>query len=158
MRGMPRRSTAFDYPDEVPPGALFVAADEPMLIFPSVNALERSLEAIDVENRVYPAAYGPHGEKFALTTRDEIVTVTPVRGEVRPEELRALLLHYLEATHRSVEPMIATADLVQAIWSEEAAFWREHDPYGDRFASKLPRWGCSLGLLIVLILGYLLLR
>lgn len=37
---------------------LIVAADEPPLFFSSVDAAEQYLEAIDVEDGVYPAAYG----------------------------------------------------------------------------------------------------
>jgi hypothetical protein len=37
----------------VPGGALFVAADEPCLVFPSPAAAEQYLEAIDVENGLY---------------------------------------------------------------------------------------------------------
>ena len=53
----------------VPPSALFVAADEPLLVFPSVAAAERYLEAIDVENGVYPAAYGPNGELYRINRK-----------------------------------------------------------------------------------------
>jgi hypothetical protein len=57
----------FDYASTaVAPGALFVAADEPLLVYPSVGAAERDLEAIDVENGVYTAAYGPNGEPYRI--------------------------------------------------------------------------------------------
>jgi hypothetical protein len=60
-------SNDFDYESPtVPERALFVAADEPLLIFPSIIAAERWLEAIDVENGVYPAAFGPNGSLLRL--------------------------------------------------------------------------------------------
>lgn len=60
---MATNATDFDYTSPtVPSGALFVAADEPLLIYPSVAAAESHLEAVDVEDGVYPSAYGPNGE------------------------------------------------------------------------------------------------
>ena len=53
----------------VPSGTLFVAADEPLLVFPSVSVAESHLEAIDVENGVYPAAFGPNGEPIGSELR-----------------------------------------------------------------------------------------
>ena len=38
------------------PIALIVKADEPALFFSSIRNAENYLEAIDVENKVYPAA------------------------------------------------------------------------------------------------------
>lgn len=55
---MTTRASDFDHTEEVPDGALFVAADEPLLVFPSVAAAAGYLEAVDVEDGVYPAAYG----------------------------------------------------------------------------------------------------
>lgn len=89
----------FDYSSTtVPPGALFVAADEPLQIYPSVAAVERHLEAIDVEDGVYPVAYGPNGEPFRIGSEDNRVIIEPTGEPNRPDELRLLLLRYLEAT------------------------------------------------------------
>src|SRR4051812_27052304 len=70
----------------VPPGALFVAADEPLLVFPSVAAAERFLEATDVENGVYPAAYGPNGEPYRVASLGSRVIIERTGEPNRPAE------------------------------------------------------------------------
>lgn len=80
------------------PVALIVAADEPALFFSSIEAAERYLEAIDVRNGVYPAAYGPGGERFEVGTVGEEVKVRPCSGAKAPEALAALLQAYFAAT------------------------------------------------------------
>lgn len=41
--------------------------------------------------------------------------------------------------------------VVQAVEDEggDEAFWAEHDRYGDRSATRVPWWGCLLGLAII---------
>jgi hypothetical protein len=50
-----------------------------------------------------------------------------------------------------VSPDMSPADF-QSLWEEAAAeevFFAEHDPFGDRFGTTIPWWGC-LGALAVL--------
>ena len=47
---------------------LIVAADEPAIFFASVQHAERWVEAIDVEDGVYSAGFGPNGEPYAIRT------------------------------------------------------------------------------------------
>jgi hypothetical protein len=136
-------ATDFDYASgTAPPGALFVAADEPLLVYPSVAAAERDLEAIDVENGVYPAAYGPNGEPFRIESQGNRVIIEPTGEPNRPDELGLLLLTYLEVIGRAPDATATFNDLVTTVWGVESDFWQEHDPYGDRFAKRIPTWGC----------------
>jgi hypothetical protein len=52
--------------------------------------------------------------------------------------------------------------IVQQDDQSDEEFWAEHDPYGDRFSKKLPRWSCCLIILAVMAAvaagAYLLLR
>jgi hypothetical protein len=145
----------FDYGDAVPAGALFVAADEPLLVYPSVRAAERDLEAIDVEAGVYPAAYGPNGEPYHVTSERRRVIVRRSDGPDQPEALRALLLNFLAATGGEVEADVPLEALVAQVWGIHRDFWREHDPDGDRFGTPVPLWGCALVLLALAAAAYL---
>ena len=136
-------ATDFDYGSTtVPPGALFVAADEPLLVYPSVAAAERHLEATDVENGVYPAAYGPNGEPYRIGSEGNRVIIEATGEPSTPDKLSLLLLRYLEATDRVPDPEATFDDLVAAVWAVECDFWKEHDSSGDRFATRIPTWGC----------------
>lgn len=146
---MPTNSSDFDYtPEAVPAGALFVAADEPLLVYPSVKAAEWHLEAVDVENGVYPVAYGPNGEPYRIGSRGNQVVIEPTGEANRPDELRPLLVRYLQGTAQPFDDEAPTSDLVQQVWRFESDFWQENDPYGDRFSKPLPGW-CCLAVLIV---------
>ena len=142
----------------VPPGALFVAADEPLLIYPSKTAGERDLEAIDVVNGVYPAAYGPNGEPYEVGCDGDQVIIERTVGSNRPDELKELLLRYFEARGDSAEATASLENLVARAWSLERDFWLEHDPYGDRFATRIPAWGCIAVGLILAALVYFMFR
>ena len=136
-------TTGFDYASGMAsPGALFVAADEPLLVYPSVAAAERDLEAIDVENGVYPVAYGPNGEPFRIESQGTRVIIELTGEPNRPDELRLLLLRYLEAIGRTPDATATFNDLVTTVLGVESDFWQKHDPYGDRFAKRIPLWGC----------------
>jgi hypothetical protein len=116
---------------KVPPGALFVAADEPLLIFPSVAAAESDLEAIDVEDGVYPAAYGPNGEPYRIRSEGNRVIIERTGEPNTPNELRALILRYLEALGRAPEPTATFDDLVAAAWAAESGWQgRGISPWG----------------------------
>jgi hypothetical protein len=139
-------------------GALFVAADEPLLVFPSAAAAERSLEAVDAENGIYPAAYGPRGEPYSVRAVEDRVRVELTGEPARPDELRMLLLRYLEGCARETATTASVETLVAQVWKIESEFWQEHDPYGDRFETRIPMWGCLASLLALGALLYLFFR
>jgi hypothetical protein len=152
-------SNEFDYESPtVPVGALFVAADEPLLVFPSATAAERWLEAIDVENGVYPAAYGPNGEPFSIDNERNRVVIEPTGEPNKPDELKALLLRYLEATARPADGSLDLHELVAMVWAIQSEFWQEHDPYSDRFGTRIPIWGCVAFVAAAALALYLMLR
>ena len=156
---VPADSTDFDYGSPtVPPGALFVAADEPLLIYPSVAAAERHLEAIDVENGVYPAAYGPNGELYRIGSEGIRVIIERTGEPNKPDELSALIRRYLEALGRAPDASATFGELVGMAWATESNFWQEHDPYGDRFGTRIPPWGCIAFLLVVAAALYVAFR
>lgn len=70
---------------------LIVAADEPALFFSSVSAAEGYLEAVDVRDGVYTAAYGPNGEPFSIGVEGDRVIIRPSAGEAQPRQLIELL-------------------------------------------------------------------
>lgn len=149
----------FDYASvTVPHGALFVQADEPLLIYPSVAAAERHLEAIDVEEGIYPAAYGPKGEPYRVGTEGNRVIIERTGEGNKPDELRALVLHYLEAIGGKSDPKASLDELVAEAWASESDFWQMHDPYSERFAARIPLWGCVAVVLLVAVAIYVALR
>ena len=135
----------------VPTGALFVAADEPLLIFPSVAAAEVHLEAIDVEDGIYSAAYGPHGEPHRIRSERNRVVIEPTGEANRPDDLRPLLIRYLEAMGRNPARIATFEELVEVAWATDSEFWQEHDPFGDRFAKRIPQWGCMASVFFLVI-------
>lgn len=156
---MTRGASSFDYASvTVPPEALFVAADEPLLVYPSIAAAERHLEAIDVRNNVYPAAYGANGEPYRIDLDDNHVVIKRIGETNRPDELKLLLLRYLEAIGRTTSAAATFDDLVATVWTVERDFWQEHDPYGDRFSKPIPLWGCLTFLVFVTAVLYLVFR
>jgi hypothetical protein len=78
---------------------LVVEADEPALFCSSVSGAEAYLEAIDVRDGVYRAAYGPDGQPFDIRAAGERVMITPALRGTEPDKLRALLLRFLESTN-----------------------------------------------------------
>lgn len=155
---MTTNATDYEYTATVPPDALFVAADEPLLIYPSVIAAERHLEAIDVADGIYPAAYGPKGETFRIGSEGRRVIIEPTGEPNRPDDLRPLLLRYLEATGRAPDATATFDDLVAAAWAVESDFWQEHDPFGDRFGTRIPPWGCIAFVAVVALVLYFVFR
>lgn len=84
---------------------LIVEADEPALFFSSVKGAEAYLEAIDVRDGVYRAAFGPDGQPFDIRAAGERVTITPAPRGAEPDKLRALLMRFLESTNdRNIGP------------------------------------------------------
>ena len=152
-------ATEFDYSSKtIPQRALFVAADEPLLIYPSVAAAQRHLEAIDVEDGVYPVAFGPNGEPFRITSDGRRVIIEATGEPNRPDELRPLLVRYLEAAGRTLGATATLDDLVAAAWAVESDFWQEHDPFAERFATRVPAYGGIAFLAGAALVLYLALR
>jgi hypothetical protein len=142
-------ATDFGYASpKVPPGALFVAADEPLLIYPSVAAAESHLEAIDVEDGVYSAAYGPNGEPYRVESEGNRVIIERTGEPNKPDELRALILGYLEALGRAPRPTTTFDDLVAAAWATES----------DGQGRGISPWGCIAFLLVVTVALYFAFR
>jgi hypothetical protein len=80
---------------------LIIAADEPALFFTSVERAESYLEAIDVEDGVYTAAYGTNGEPYRISSKGNRVAIIPIEGEQpKVEELRSLLFNFLKGVKR----------------------------------------------------------
>ena len=139
-----KRSDADSYYNSATPpaGAIFVAADEPLLVYPSIAAAEAHLEAIDVKSGVYSAVFGPRGEPFSISAEEGFVVIEPISAPSMPSQLKALLLRYLDETGNPTDATESLADLVDKVWRAESDFWPSHDPYGDRFGTALPRSGC----------------
>jgi hypothetical protein len=125
-----------------PPGALFVEGDEPLLIFPSVSAAKRYIEAPDVADGIYRAAYGPNGEPYRVSSDGNRVMIERTDGPESPYALKLLLLRYLEACGDPADATQSLEELVSAAWSMERDFWLANDPHNHRFANRLPIWGC----------------
>ena len=69
----------------------------------------------------------------------------------RPDELKALLLRYLEACEDPADATQPLAELVAIAWSIERDFWlRQRVRAGDRFGTRIPIWGFVA---FVLVLG-----
>jgi hypothetical protein len=119
---------------------IFVEADEPLLVFPSIKVAERYLEAEDVRSGVYPRAYGTAGEQFVLETDGRRVVIRPSADPADPDGLAQLLRHDLAAVGETVSDNADLSELVAAA----AAFWEVRDPPGDRFSKPIPWWGCLL--------------
>jgi hypothetical protein len=80
------------------PVKLIVEADEPAIFFASVEEAERWMEAIDVDEGVYSAAFGPSGEPHSIVTSGNRVIIRQTADAPQPEALRAILLRYFAAT------------------------------------------------------------
>jgi hypothetical protein len=117
---------------------LFIEADEPLLVFPSVETAEQHLEAIDVREGVYTRAFGPAGEVYTIGAEGERVVIRPARLPADPDSLQMLLQRSLQAVGETPPP---SADLPALVAAAEA-FWEERDPFGDRFGTAVPLWGC----------------
>lgn len=133
---------------------LFVEADEPLLVFPSVAIAERYLEAADVRDGVYSRAFGPLGEQFTVTAAGDLVVIWSLDAPPDPSGLEALLKRGLAGVGELAPTSATLADLVAAA----EAFWDERDPSGGRFSKAIPRWGCLLVAVSLVTLRALLWR
>lgn len=156
---MSRTDADFDYTHtEMPSAGIFVSADEPLLVFPSKRAAERFLEVHDIEAGVYPIAYGLAGEVFNVDSEGSRPVIRPVAGEFRPEELKQLLLRYLEAIGQSAGLDRSLDQLVKDLWDYEREFWIENDPDGERFSKRVPVWGCLAVLALLALVAFMVFR
>jgi hypothetical protein len=76
---------------------LIVVADEPALFFSSISVAQNYLEAVDVDNGVYPIAFGRSGEVYDIFSDDgQVVIRRSLTATPQPEKLRSLLLTILK--------------------------------------------------------------
>ena len=139
----------------VPPDALFVEADEILLIFPSLRDAEASLEAIDVEEGTYPAAYGPNGEPYEIRAEGPWVRINRGEGANRPDELKGLLCRYLEACEDPPDADESLDELVARAWAIERDHWQRCR--GDE-RPETPAWVYAIVILLALAGLYYALR
>lgn len=93
---------------------LVVAADEPALFFTSTGAAESYLEAVDVEEGIYTAAYGVNGEPYRIGVYGGSVVIHLDDEQApKPDELRALLLLFLANKQPPVRGDEDLATLIQ---------------------------------------------
>jgi hypothetical protein len=64
----------------------------------------------------------------------------------------------LEDSGREAEANATVEALVAEVWKLESEFWQEHDPFGDRFGTSVPMWGCLAFLLVLGTALYFTLR
>lgn len=76
---------------------LIVTADEPALLFASIQDAERKMEPIDVAEGLYSAAFGPKGEPYTIRTDGMRVYIEETGTAPQVEALKAVLLHYFNA-------------------------------------------------------------
>ena len=96
------------------PIALIVVADEPALFFSSVKVAEGYLEAIDVEDGVYPLAYGPSGELYSISSDGTNVIIEPDSERApKPEALSRLLADVLAANGFQISEATPLSELLR---------------------------------------------
>lgn len=120
---------------------LFIEADEPLLVFSSVEMAEQHLEALDVRNGVYKRAFGQAGELFSIETKGESVVIRAIEQPADPDSLRELLRRSLHEVGEAFPP---DADLPMLVAATEA-FWTKR----QRFATATSRWGCVVVVVIL---------
>ncbi|MEO7365390.1 MAG: hypothetical protein ABIW03_03635 [Sphingomicrobium sp.] len=138
----------------VPPGALFVAAGEELLIFPSTAVARKLLEAGEAAEGLYSAAYGPTGEPYRIGFKADRVLVERTAEAVRPDELKALLLRHLEACEDPADATQPFEEIVAIAWSIEEDYRLRCSPSGNRIGSRIPVWGYGAGALTLAALWY----
>ena len=153
------KSDEFSYQSPtVPPGALFVAADDALLVFPSAVVATSSLEATDVVEGLYPAAYGPEGAAYRLRCEGNRVLIEANGEANRPDELKALLLCHLEACEEPADATQSLEEIVALAWSIERDFQVRCGPSGNRIGSRVPVWSYAAGALALGAIWYFGLR
>jgi hypothetical protein len=139
----------FDYSSPtIPPEAVFVEDDEPLLVFPSAEAAENVLRPDDVASGCYPAAFGPKGERFAVRCEGGRVRVVRTSDPDDPARLKAELLRYLEACEDPADAHEPLNELVARAWAIERNHWQRCGAGDPR--SRLTLW---LGIALVVAAG-----
>ena len=139
----------------VPSEALFVEGDEILLIFPSVREAEASLEATEVEEGTYPAAYGPNGEPFTVRAEGPWVRIARGDGANRPDELKSLLCRYLEDCEDPADADESLDELVARAWVIERDHWQR---CRDDGRAGTPPWVYAIVILLAVAGLYYALR
>jgi hypothetical protein len=144
----------------VPPDAVFVTCDDPVRVFPSATAAERHLETGDIEDEPCPVAYGPRGEVYRVRYEGARAHIEASDEPVRPEELKVLLLHYLDCCEDPGDATDTLERLVNDAWQIERDYWQRMQPDGTA-GTLLPGWtwiGLALVLAAILFLMFRTLR
>jgi hypothetical protein len=145
------------HPLPVPPDALFVAAGDALLLFPSVEAAETSLPTLDVQEGSYPRAYGISGEIYRIGCDLNRVRIEPTGEPKRPDELKALLLRHLEDCEDPADAIQPLEEIVALAWAIERDFQVRCGPDANRFAtpvSMLSFAGIALALATIWYFGF----
>jgi hypothetical protein len=122
---------------------LFIEADEPLLVFSSVEMAEEYLEAVDARAGVYKRAFGPTGELFSIETEGESVLIRALEQPADPESLCELLRRSLDEVGAAFPK---DADLPTLVAATEA-FWSKR----QRLVTTVSRWGCMA--VVVMLVG-----
>lgn len=78
---------------------MIVVADEPALFFSSLSAAERWIEAVDVEEGIYPRAYDRNGVVYDVLPHGQGGLIVPRRDkQTDGDGLRSVLTRFLAAT------------------------------------------------------------
>jgi hypothetical protein len=95
--------------------ALIVVADEPALLFSSIQVAEEYLEAIDVREGTYPEAYGPEGEPFEVTADrfDNVLIIERSACLPQPGRLHEILEDFLRARGIHFATNLELKDLIE---------------------------------------------
>ena len=121
---------------------LFIEADEPLLVFASVEMAEQHLEAVDVREGIYKRAYGPSGEPFSIAIEGEGVVIRPIGQPADPDGLLELLRRSLHAVGATAPP---DADLSTLV-ATTVAVWTKR----QRYVEVVSWWSCMA---VMIVLG-----
>ena len=138
----------------VPPGAVFIATGQPLVVFPSLAAAQNALAASDVAEWTKSAAYGPNGEVHRVRCQDNRVLIEPTGEPDRPDELKGHLLWHLEECEDPADANQPLAEVVAIAWAIERDYHLRCDPSGNRIGSHIPVWGYAAGALTLGALWY----
>jgi hypothetical protein len=140
------KSDKFSYKSAaVPVGAVFVAAGEALLVFPSAAVAESSLPALDVLEGLHPLVFGIGGEPYCIGCEGDRVRVERTGGSSRPDELKPLLLRHLEACEDPADATQSLEEIVAIAWSIERDFQVRCGQSGNRIGLRIPVWSYCAG-------------
>jgi hypothetical protein len=142
----------------VPPGALFIECEEPLLVFACTAAAERHLEAIGGEDEGCAIAYGPKGEIYRIQYEGAGVRIEHSGEPDRPAELKRLLLHYLECCEDPGDATESLDSLVAQVWSLERDFWLKKTADCEAARGGFSAWVVLFFVLAAGVILYFLIR